>query len=108
MSAPKSFKIALLPGDGIGPEVLSEAVRVMDRLASLASIKFETGSYPFGGNAIDSHGDPLPKETLEACKGADAILFGAISALNLRLLVRTNMRGLQRRCWWAEMGHCSG
>src|SRR5262245_63118744 len=64
--------VAVLPGDGIGPEVTAEAVRVLDRLG------IEHTEHAFGGNAILSLGTPLPEETLEACREADAVLLGAV------------------------------
>jgi 3-isopropylmalate dehydrogenase len=68
--------IACLAGDGIGPEVLAEAIRVLERLP----LELELESYAFGGAAIDACGDPLPAETLDACAGADAVLLGAVGA----------------------------
>jgi 3-isopropylmalate dehydrogenase len=64
--------VAVLPGDGIGPEVAAQAVRVLD------AIGIEHSEHPFGGNAILAGGPPLPEETLDACRGADAILLGAV------------------------------
>ena len=66
--------IACLPGDGIGPEVLDQAVRVLEQLP----LDVEVVRLPFGGAAIDETGDPLPAETLEACRGARAVLLGAV------------------------------
>jgi len=64
--------VAALPGDGIGPEVMAEALRVLDALG------IEHSEHPFGGNAILGSGAPLPEETLDACKEADAVLLGAV------------------------------
>jgi 3-isopropylmalate dehydrogenase len=64
--------VACLPGDGIGPEVMAEAVRVLDALG------FEHGEHPFGGAAIDAHREPLPAQTLAAAREADAVLLGAV------------------------------
>jgi 3-isopropylmalate dehydrogenase len=66
-------KIVLLPGDGIGPEITEAALRVLDRLG-----KFETEEQLIGGAAIDASGEPLPQRTLDACKGADAVLLAAV------------------------------
>ena len=66
--------VACLPGDGIGPEVLEQAVRVLGHLP----LDVETVSLPFGGSAIDELGDPLPAETLAACRSARAVLLGAV------------------------------
>ena len=73
-----NFKVAVLPGDGVGPEVIAEAVRVMESVGSRFGHEFEVVSGPIGGNAIDSHGTALPAETVSVCRGADAILFGAV------------------------------
>jgi 3-isopropylmalate dehydrogenase len=64
--------VAVLPGDGIGPEVTAEAIRVLDALGIGHS------EHAFGGNAILAQGTPLPDETLEACRAADAVLLGAV------------------------------
>ncbi|XZE34566.1 3-isopropylmalate dehydrogenase [Pirellulaceae bacterium SH501] len=71
-------KIVLLPGDGIGPEVTAQAVRVMEAVARKFGHEFLFDSKRIGGIAIDETGDPLPQETVEACKSADAILLGAV------------------------------
>ena len=78
MSTP-TFKVAVLPGDGIGPEVVEQAVRVLQRMSDKSNaFKLEMASYDFGGAAIDATGEPLPAATLSACKAADAILLGAV------------------------------
>ena len=71
-------KIAVLPGDGIGPEVTRAATKVLGDCAAAFGHTFELIEYPFGGNAIDTYGEPLPAETLAGCKAADAILLGAV------------------------------
>ncbi len=68
------MKIALLPGDGIGPEIMAEAVKVLNAL----DLKIETETAPVGGAAYEAHGHPLPEATLKLAKAADAILFGAV------------------------------
>ena len=68
------MKIAILPGDGIGTEVMAEAVKVLGVL----DLKFETESALVGGVAYDAHGHPLPEGTLNLAKAADAVLFGAV------------------------------
>jgi 3-isopropylmalate dehydrogenase len=70
--------IAVLPGDGIGPEVTQAAVQLMGDCASAFNHRFTFRELPFGGAAIDRTGSPLPPETLEGCRSADAILLGAI------------------------------
>lgn len=71
-------KIALLPGDGIGPEIVSQAVRVLNRVAERYHVRFEYELALVGGAAYDATGHPLPPETLERCKRSDAVLFGAV------------------------------
>ncbi len=70
--------IAVLPGDGIGPEVTHAAVQLLGDCASAFNHRFTFRELPFGGAAIDRTGSPLPPETLEGCRSADAILLGAI------------------------------
>jgi 3-isopropylmalate dehydrogenase len=74
----KQKKIVLLPGDGIGPEIMRGAVNVLKACAAEFGHAFDFAEFPFGGSAIDTTGDPLPAETLAACKAADAILLGAV------------------------------
>ena len=69
-----SRRIVCLPGDGIGPEVIAEAVRVLEALPLAVEIE----EHPFGGAAIDACGDPLPPETLAACLESDGVLLGAV------------------------------
>ena len=71
-------RIAVLPGDGIGPEVIAEGLRCLHAVAERFGHEFETRTLPFGGAAIDSHADPLPDPTLRGCLAADAVLLGAI------------------------------
>ena len=70
--------IVLLPGDGIGPEIVAEARAVLDVVASRAGHQFSYETHLLGGCAIDAHGTAMPEATLEACKRADAILLGAV------------------------------
>jgi len=70
--------IVLLPGDGIGPEVVREAHRVLAAVATRGGHEFTFTEHLIGGAAIDQHGDPLPPATLAACSEADAILLGAV------------------------------
>ena len=71
-------KIVLLPGDGIGPEVTRSAHRVLDSVAKKCGHTFEFAEHKIGGIAIDLFGDPLPEETVVACKNSDAVLLGAV------------------------------
>jgi 3-isopropylmalate dehydrogenase len=68
--------VVTLPGDGIGPEVTAAAVRILQALPIDVSVE----ERPFGGAAIRAHGDPLPEETLAACRAADAVLLGAVGS----------------------------
>jgi 3-isopropylmalate dehydrogenase len=68
----------LLPGDGIGPEVVAEADLVLRHVAELFGHRFELTSHLIGGCAIDRFGDPLPPATIAACRAADALLLGAV------------------------------
>ncbi len=71
-------KIAVIAGDGIGPEVVAQGVRVLERVAAKCGHELELRPAPFGGIAIDLAGDPLPQTTLDECLAADAVLLGAI------------------------------
>ena len=70
--------IAVLPGDGIEPEVISESIKVLEAIGNRFNHDFEIESGRVGGNAIDDYGTPLPQETIDTCKDSDAILFGAV------------------------------
>ncbi len=68
-------RVILLPGDGIGPEIIRPAVEILD---AVAPGRFEYEEHPFGGASIDAHGTALTDETLAACRGADAVLLAAV------------------------------
>jgi len=70
--------IAILAGDGIGPEVMEQAIRVLDKIKAKYNVDFEYKYADVGGIAIDKHGEALPEETLKICESSDAILFGAV------------------------------
>ena len=74
----KSYKIALIKGDGIGPEIIDEAVKVLDAVASYSGFSFQYEELLMGGCAYDITGDPLPQETISGSLNSDAVLFGAI------------------------------
>ncbi len=71
-------KIAILPGDGIGPEVMAEAIKVLDAAQKKFSFELSYTYADVGGIAIDNHGEALPPATLELCEKSDAILFGSV------------------------------
>ncbi len=72
------MKIAVLPGDGIGPEVVAEGVRILRAVGQRWSHHFELREGLIGGCALDARGTPLPRETLDICRAADAVLLGAV------------------------------
>jgi 3-isopropylmalate dehydrogenase len=72
------FKIAVLPGDGIGPEVMAEALRVLGAIENRFGVAFERVTANVGGAGIDNEGKALPETTVNICKAADAILFGSV------------------------------
>ncbi|MGH8525218.1 MAG: isocitrate/isopropylmalate family dehydrogenase, partial [Gammaproteobacteria bacterium] len=71
-------KILVLPGDGIGPEITAQAVKVLGALRSHSGPEFEIEEALIGGAAADAAGDPLPEETLAKARQADAVLLGAV------------------------------
>jgi 3-isopropylmalate dehydrogenase len=73
-----SFRVAVLPGDGIGPEVVAQGVEVLRRASAMAEVAVELEWGVAGGRAIDESGDPLPEGTLRLCRDSDAILFGSV------------------------------
>jgi 3-isopropylmalate dehydrogenase len=74
----QSFKVAVLPGDGIGPEVMAEAIKVLEAVEGKFDVSFELTYANVGGIAIDEEGKALPEPTVEACRAADAVLFGSV------------------------------
>jgi 3-isopropylmalate dehydrogenase len=72
------ISIVVLPGDGIGPEVTAEAVACLELLSQERSLGLTFTELDFGGVAINKHGHPLPPETLQACRDADAVMLGAV------------------------------
>lgn len=73
-----SYKIAVLPGDGIGPEVMAQAHKVLAAISQRFALTINTTEYDVGGAAIDKHGEPLPQATVKGCEDADAVLFGSV------------------------------
>jgi len=74
------LKVAVLPGDGIGPEVIKAALRVVRALADIAGFEFQSKEFLIGGAALEESGFPLPKATLDACLDSDAVLLGAVGS----------------------------
>ncbi len=100
----KSYKIGIIKGDGIGPEIITEAMNVLDAVSSRFGFEINYEEFLLGGAAIDETGVPLPKETIEGVKRVDAVLFGAIGGpkwdnLERHLRPETGLLGLRK-----EMG----
>ena len=72
------YRIAVLPGDGVGPEVIAEGLKVLHVIEELYDVRFTLRRGLVGGAAIDATGDPLPEATLQLCRESDAVLFGAV------------------------------
>lgn len=73
-----SYTLAVLPGDGIGPEVMAEAIKVLEAVGKKEGVSFTYNNADVGGIAYDNHGTVLPQSTVDTCKAADAILFGSV------------------------------
>ena len=73
-----NYKIAVIPGDGIGPEIMNEALKVLDKVGEKYGHSFECTKVLAGGAAIDATGKSLPQETLDICKASDAVMLGAV------------------------------
>ena len=73
-------KIVVIPGDGIGEEITSSAVQVLKKIDEKFALGLEFTKYDAGGTAYDKFGTPLPQETIDACKAADGVLFGAMAS----------------------------
>ena len=96
------MKIAIMAGDGIGPEIMAEALKVIDVLRS-DGLKIEMESALIGGAAYDAHGHPLPAATLQLAKEADAVLFGSVGGPKYDMLPREHrpekaILGLRKEC----------
>jgi len=76
----RSFRLAVLPGDGIGPEVIAQAVKVLRAIEEIYGHRFELAYFPIGGVALRETGVPFPEETRQGCLHSDAVLLGAVGA----------------------------
>ncbi len=74
----RPFKVAVLPGDGIGPEVMAEALKVLTRAGQIFGASFDFVPAHVGGAAFDAHGEHFPESTRLACEQSDGILFGSV------------------------------
>ena len=72
------YNIAVVPGDGIGPEIIADAVEVLEAVAARYGHEFVFTEYAAGGNAIDKYGIPLPQETVDGCLASDSVMLGAV------------------------------
>jgi len=100
----RNYKIGVIKGDGIGPEIVDEAIKVLDALSANMGFNLEYTEMLMGGAAIDETGIPLPQETIQGVKGCDAVLFGAIGGpkwdnLERHLRPESGLLGLRK-----EMG----
>ncbi len=84
----QQYRIALLPGDGIGPEIMAVAVKVLNVVGEQLDISFEFTEALIGGAAIDATGEPLPAKTLDVCRDSDAVLLAAIGGYKWDTLPR--------------------
>lgn len=103
MSVPKKseYSVTLLPGDGIGPEIISVATDVLSAAGQIFDVQFRFKSMPFGGAAIDECGEPLPQITLDAARSADSVLLACIGGYKWDKLPRvsrpeTGLLGLRK------------
>lgn len=100
----RNYKIGIIKGDGIGPEIVDEAIKVLDALSATMGFNLEYREMLLGGAAIDETGVPLPQETIQGVKQCDAVLFGAIGGpkwdnLERHLRPESGLLGLRK-----EMG----
>ena len=78
MPTPKTYKIVLLPGDGVGPEVIAATRAVLEVIGDFYDHNFEFSEHLIGGAGIDAAQNPLPQETIDACLASDGVLLGAV------------------------------
>lgn len=82
----KTYKVAVLAGDGIGPLVMKEALKILTFIAQKYNFSFEFNEAKIGGASIDAYGVALSDETLKLCEQSDAILFGSVGGKTTRML----------------------
>lgn len=103
----KNYHIAVLPGDGIGPEVMAQALKVLEAVRARFAMKITTSHHDVGGIAIDNHGTPLPKATVEGCENADAVLFGSVGGPKWEHFPLLNSLSAARCCRCVNISNCS-
>ncbi len=93
----KSYRVAVLPGDGIGPEVTTQAVRVLDTVGECTGVRFEKTHYPHGADHYLATGEAFPQEVIDEMRGYDAILLGAIGdpRIEVGMLERAIIAGIR-------------
>ena len=72
------FNLAVIKGDGIGPEIVDEAIKVLNKIGEKYDHKFNFTYVKAGGDAIDNEGECLPNKTVEACKNSDSVILGSV------------------------------
>jgi 3-isopropylmalate dehydrogenase len=72
----KTYKVAVIKGDGIGPEIVDEAIKVLDAVSANEDFSLKYQEALMGGSAYDITGEPLPQETIDIARNSDAVLFG--------------------------------
>ena len=97
-----NYKIALIPGDGIGPEIVREAKKVLDKVCEKYNHEFAYTTLLLGGASIDAHGVPLTEETIEQAKASDAVLMGSIGgdAATIALVPPGAFQTSRRQDFW--------
>ncbi len=100
----KTYSIVLLKGDGIGPEIVEQAVKVLKKAGEKYDFSIDFKEALLGGSAIDATGSPLPQETIDACKAADSTLLGAVGGPKCGMLCPV-ISGRKRAFW--ESGRLS-
>lgn len=103
----KNYHIAVLPGDGIGPEVMNQAMKVLEAVRQRFAMHITTSQYDVGGAAIDRQGTPLPQATVAGCEQADAILFGPSVVRNGNTCRPPSSQSAVRCCRCVSTSNCS-
>ena len=93
----KEYQITVLKGDGIGPEIVDQAIKVLNKTAETFDFKVNYQEEYIGGAAIDATGEPLPQKTVDSCKASDAVILGAVGGQNG--IPYQEVKDLKRVCW---------
>ena len=102
----KEYQITVLKGDGIGPEIVDQAIKVLNKTAEKFDFKVNYQEEYIGGAAIDATGEPLPQKTVDSCKASDAVILGAVG-IPFWSSYRTASRCFpsKRRNHWRRIGY---